>query len=289
MIISRSCPPNTEVHVCLVVGKKWVDHDPKYVPKCVKPLEQAFAKETWESEFPNYDCQIEYLDPEDKEQNTLWLLERLLSFFKEGPNRRAFVDLTSAPREWVYSAFDVSSFFSNLKFYYVKSARTKLPSQYDVPEKMDQGTVLDYPVSGSLEPPLSRWLRPYEEDAKEESVQYQILKLMYEMALEQKKDLSDLQELTIDGLRLAERARSDLPYYEGTPLEDVQKGMTRYMRDIDRFEIFKRRKPIIVGRRGIVLMRGLFGKKETERQDSDSRNTTNGGVAQQASETAERH
>jgi hypothetical protein len=264
-VISQNCQRKTEVLLYLVVGNKWVKDDPKYLEECVQPLEADFAKDQWSSEFPNYRCEVVRLDPEDQDQDTLWLIGTLLSFLREGKNRAAFVDLTSAPREWVYSAFYVSSFFSDVYFYFVKSKRSKSPSQYSIEERTDEGTVIEYPITALLVPPLSRWLRPREEDAKEENIPYKIFRLIHDIAA--KESSLDSEEITIAEDLLVEQAKR-LDYYKGKSSEDVKKGVSRYLTDIERFGVFKRTAGLIVlNRKGIALMRGLFEHKSPNASD----------------------
>jgi len=264
MVVSANCrPARTEVDLRLVVDSKWAKDDPRFVKECVEPLKNMFSADVWALEFPNYRLETVYLDLENEDENTLWLLNNLLSFFKKGPNRRAFVDLTSAPRDWLYSAFYVSNFFSDTVFYYVKPARSKSPAEYSLQEMTDEGTVSKYPIRAQLTPPLSRWLRPREENSKENNIQYEIFRLIYQIASEN-LDISKSQEIEISLEQLAQRAKT-LPYYRGKPLEDVWKGMSRYFTDIDRFGLFKRfGKMIVTNRKGIVLMRSLFEPKSLD-------------------------
>jgi len=262
MIISAHCRPRkTDVYLFLVVDSKWAQGDPKYIEECVQPLQKEYGGDPWASEFPKYNCETVYLDPENKDENTLWLLDKLLSFFKKGPNRRAFVDLTSAPREWVYSAFHISNFFSDVDFYFVKSGRKKFPSEYSHEEKTDEGMFPEYVLRGSLTPPLFRWLRPRDEEGKE-NIQHKLFKLIYQIASEKKAKILDLPELTISIKELAERAKDQISYYKTMPLEDAEKSISRYLTDIDRLDLFKRvsKTTIVANRKVIVIMQALFGR-----------------------------
>jgi hypothetical protein len=265
MMISGHCKlKKTHVQVCLVVGSNWAKTDPNYLEEIVKPLQQEFDSGLWATEFPTFACETLDVNPENQDEDTIWLLEKLLSFFKSHERGEAFVDLTSAPREWVYSAFYVSSFFSKLQFYFVKSGQTKSPSQYSSDEKKDEGKVTEYVLSGALMPPLSCWLRP-EEPSQEgkrgkakDNCQYKILKIIYEIASEG-KDLSLLQEVSVPIDDVIKRAKESIPRYKEKAPSDVEKAISRFLTDIDRFHIFRREVGCIVAsRKAIVVMLQLF-------------------------------
>jgi len=262
MVIGKHCQRGkTELHIFLVIDSKW--DDPKYTEECVQPLKKEYSEDPWVSEFPKYKCETVTLDVENENDNTAWLLEKLLSFLKKGPKRKAFIDLTSAPREWLFSSFYVSNFFSNVEFYFVKSKRKKSPSEYSDEAKTDEGLPPDYVLKGELKPPLSWWLEPRGRKRRrkpEENVQYKVFRLMCEIASEKKAKLSELPELTIDEEELAKRAKAQIPYYKKYDVEGVLRSISRHLTDVDRFELFRRvgKRGIAVNRRAIALMQVLF-------------------------------
>jgi len=252
------------VYIHLIVDTRWEDVT-AYTEECVNPLEKEFAENLWAPEFAKYSCDTVPLDVEDENENTVWLLETILFFLKKGPNRKAFVDLTSAPREWLFSCFYVRNFFNDVQFYFVKSQRKKSPGDYKLEAKVDPGRIPpQYVLTGELTPPLSWWLTPLGRKRRkpEENIQYKIFKLMYEIAKEKEKKLSrDLSELDIDKKELAMRARARIPHYRDMDVDIILSTISRHLSDIGHFKLFKRvtKKTITLDRSAIVVMLGLFG------------------------------
>jgi len=250
------------VQICLVVDIEWSRTDRKYMAENVQPLQVEYAPDLWASVFASYTCETINLNLENQSEITCWLLKKLASFFRRGSNRRAFVDLTSAPREWDFSAFYVSNFFTDVEFYFVKAKREKTPSDYTIEERNDEGMLPEFVITSELRPPLANWLRPHKmlSGNRLENVQYEIFKLMYEIA-SRKKDLSTLRKITIDETELAAIGREKLHSYKNMEESDVLKSISKFITDIDRFKLFKRvRRKIEIYTTAIALMQALFEK-----------------------------
>jgi len=173
----------TKVQVVLTAEESWLKADESYKAEFIDYLKDKIL-ETWKKgEGLDIACDCVALPMEDEEFLTGWLLKELYLYFKNFPNEaEAFIDLTSAPKEWQFAAINALNFFPKVELYYVKSAGRKQPRQYDEAERKDPGHPrLEVVRTGAVRQPLPRWIQPRNEKG-EPNVQYRLFETIFALA-----------------------------------------------------------------------------------------------------------
>jgi len=183
LVLANQADKKTKVRVILIAGHDWIQSDSSYKANYVDKLTD-YVLTTWKQEEGlDIVCDDMELPMENEEYLTGWLLAELSLFYKTSRGEaEAFIDLTSAPKEWLFAAINVLNFFPKLELYYVKPKFKKLPKQYRKSERMDEGSPrLETVRSGEARPPLPQWISPQNEKG-ELNVHYFLFKTIFELA-----------------------------------------------------------------------------------------------------------
>jgi hypothetical protein len=276
ILASETQADRTRVRVVLIVGQEWLRTEPGYAAKFVDPLRDHIVK-TWRDEL-GLDIICDQVDlPMEKEENlTGYLLKELFNFFevcrtKQEEEAEAYIDLTSAPKEWQFAAISVSNFFPNLELYYVKPEHGKSTVEYRPEEVSDQGLPKVETVrAGEPRPPLPRWMEP--RDARgSPNLHHALFQTIFELAREKAADPSKVQALSDvlvpieqePGLReYRKRFPADLDGETRSKLqvdEALQRHISRLLTDVSPYRLFDRRaKSVKMTLRGAMLGEALF-------------------------------
>lgn len=252
----------SDVMLKLVVSKEYSATDPEYVSKFVDEVERWIGKDWTQKNAQSIKIQRESLNVTDRNECTCWLIEQIGSFFKKySRNSLALIDLTSAPREWLFVAIDLASMFDNVNFYNVPPGTRSLPSGFKDSEIEDTGARLEYVFKAKLSAPLKYWACCTDEEGypTEHSV---LFRTMWELLQTRgdKYSFDDVGELFRsnclrvydDALEKAEKSKAakerdlkkELARRRGAiqsiQLEDVKKKISRFFTDIDSYKLFGR-------------------------------------------------
>jgi len=255
----------------LIVSEEYSKEDPNYQEDFVKKL-VGWIEASWKLTFPQTRVDIDYLKITDRDRCTFWLIETLASFFIKNPDRsKVFIDLTSAPREWFFVAMDICTMFDNVEFYNVPPTKRSVPSDF-IAEREDMGTVVENVKTGMLSPPLRYWIYPKDEDGYPNE-HHVLLQVMWRLATAtsqeeppQFKDLVSIKEADVAAhfkercLEAYEAASKDIGEggisgrkrdikkeldekrrkLAGMALEHVKKAVSRYLTDIEPYQLFNK-------------------------------------------------
>ncbi len=268
----------TKVRVILAAGENWINEvDPSgksYKREFVDTLKD-YVLRTWRDEAQvDIVCDSVVLPWEDEEYLAGWLLKVLSDFF--GSSRaqaEAFIDLTSAPKEWQLATIDVSNFFANMELYYVKPKMKKGPFQYAYEEVEDKGHPRLETVRTSVpRQPLPQWLN-VKDDNEEPNVQYILYKTIFELAKNQvtseQQDSAD--ELAKVWVPLEQEAylneyRKRLRETLGSTDRDathLKKSISKYLTSVEPFRLFEvRGKSVRMTLRAAMVGQSLFGSNK---------------------------
>jgi len=283
ILASETQVDRTKVRAVLVVGQEWLQNERNYAMKFVDPL-KSHVEKTWGQELGlDIVCEQENLPMESEENLTGYLLKELFNFFtvsgtkKEGEqdDAEAYIDLTSAPKEWQFAAISVSNFFPNLELYCVKPARPKTTDQYRHEEITDPGLPkLETVRAGEPRLPLPRWMQ--QKDAKENvNLHYTLFQTIFELARSKAVDSSKVEALSNalvpieeeDGLsEYRNRFPKDLDENTKSKLQNdeaLQRHITRLLTDVGPYRLFQRKgKSVRMTLRGAMLGQALFQKQQ---------------------------
>lgn len=223
MLGSQTLKKETKVRVVLVAGTSWVQSDRSYRKDFVDQL-RNHVLETWGRQAGlDIVCNVSVLPMENEEHLTGWLLGELFHYFRTSRGEaEAFIDLTSAPKEWQFAAINASSFFPKVELYYIKPTYVKVPRLYDDREKDDPGhPKLEVVRTGAAAQPLQQWIHPKNEKG-EPSIHYRLFETIFRFAesIALEKGLDPSSELD----------KVLVPIQEDRGLEEYRHNLRRYLR-----------------------------------------------------------
>lgn len=271
MVGSETEATKTKVRVILVAGENWIRSDESYRAKFVDELKE-YVLATWKRIGYDIVCDVEVL-PMDEEYLTGWLLKELSAFFKGSPsNADAYVDLTSAPKEWIFAAINVLNFFSKVELYYIKPLLDRQPKDYSETEIKDEGHPKPETVRvGEAREPLPHWIQP--RDGEKPNFQYLLFQTIFRLgktiALEQNLDPSkalDKVWIPIEEERGLDEYRQVLPEkFREKFLDDstLRKSVSKFLNAVEPFRLFEvKGKSVRMTLRATMLGQTLFEGKD---------------------------
>jgi len=204
---------------------------------------------------------------------------------KKTKNSLACIDLTSAPREWLFVAMDISPFFDNVEFYDVAPTRRSVPADFSLAERTDAGTLVRIVQGGRLSPPLRYWLQPNDEQGYPNE-HYILFQAIWELTEEKKRspqfgeiierfrtrfvEVCD-KSLINSRIRKPTGARHTGPSL-GTRIErfarmgtsDLMRKISRYLTDVQQYGLFEEAERFKLTDKGLTLAKALFSPSNTE-------------------------
>jgi len=278
---SETKATETKVRVILVSGQSWIQSDPSYKTEFVDKLKD-YTLQTWKQTAGlDIVCEDVALPISNEEHLTGWLLKELSAFFKTSRGEaEAFIDLTSASKEWLLAAMNVFNFFPKVELYYVKPMRERRPSDYyksDRSEIEDEGhPKLETVRIGYAREPLPHWTTPKDEKGKM-NIQYLLFQTIFRLAqsIAAKRGIDSLEELDKvwvpieEDYGLTEYRRSLPKNLRGKFLDDstLRKSISKHLTAVESFRLFEvKGKSIRMTIRAMKLGQTLFlGKPKPHR------------------------
>lgn len=250
--MARGCGEKTSVHVVLVLGSRWAK-DSTYLD-LTQPLITTFENKQYQDVYPRYSCKVETLDIEDEDSCTIFLVQRLASLFSgRYGDSAAYVDLTSAPKEWVLACISVANFFDFLYLYYVKPKNPKVFSDYKN-EIDDEGLPFELVKQGFQARELSDWLTRGTERWR---LFHLLCQITVNTSAERKKPLN---ESVIEVSRVVAEAPRFIKRWAKKGEGGKRRGLGKYLNAIEKHRLFIRvgKNYIRMTDLGLALGRGLF-------------------------------
>ncbi|MGA2240308.1 MAG: hypothetical protein ABSG74_13970 [Candidatus Bathyarchaeia archaeon] len=306
---TKVAAPETKVQVVLVIGQEWLQMDQKYREKFVQPVKEHVLATWKETVGLDLVCEEIELPMENEEYLTGWLLARLYDFYESFQDQEkqqgqveegepeeeevedeeevevageaeAYIDLTSAPKEWQFAAINVSNFFPNLELYYIKRKNRPTPEEYVGQDKDEGLPKLETVRAGVARPPLPRWIMP--KDLKgTPNLHYVLFQTIFEMAetiaTQKKTDTGEqvaldrisvpILEIRKGLLEYRKRFPDDLDKKTKTKFESdsaLQRHISRLLTDVAPYRLFERTgtRSIRMTSRAVMLGQALFLKKK---------------------------
>lgn len=152
-------PRHTKVEISFVVDRAWMA-DPQY-NDVIQKLKGEFDDAQLKSQFKALKVGQWLIDMEDETSCTAWLLKNLAVFLQRSRDGHVFVDMTSAPKEWIFACHYVAEFFDkeSVTFYYVGSRRRLIPQDFKAAEEVnDPGTVPQSVILSGPDSVLREWI-----------------------------------------------------------------------------------------------------------------------------------
>jgi hypothetical protein len=158
--IGRAATPrNTKVKVVLVVSNAWLQdsNSAHSYSAAIEELKVSFSSESYADLFPEYQRIENRISFDSVEECIIFLLKTLGEFFREGVgDRQAYVDLTSAPIEWIFACTYAAGFFESMTFYFVRPKLRRSFNDFSENERKDEGSAVEaIPFTGP--DPILRW------------------------------------------------------------------------------------------------------------------------------------
>jgi len=274
---SQTKAKETKVKVILVSGQNWIQSDQSYKAQFVDKVKD-YVLGTWKRTGElDIVCDDVILPIDEEEYLTGWLLKELSAFFKASPGEaEAFIDLTSAPKEWQLATINVLNFFPRIELYYVKPKYERQPKDYDKTEIEDEGhPKLQTVRTGEARQPLPYWTEPTT-DKRELNIQYLLFETIFRLAqsIAVEKGLDPLKELHKVWVPIEERRGIDeykhclekckhrLPReFHGTLSDDsrLKKSVSKCLTAVDIFRLFEvKGKSVRMTLRAAMLGQTLF-------------------------------
>lgn len=148
-IVKKTC-----VKVILVTSNSWRQEDHGYVD-AIKGLMTDFDDKDYKDVYSTFHCDEARIDIDSSESCSVWLLKTLGAFFSAGAPGRVYVDLTSAPKEWLFACNYVRAFFDDVHFYYVRGKREAF-QDFTLEQRTDEGSAAE-PVNLTGPNEILRW------------------------------------------------------------------------------------------------------------------------------------
>jgi hypothetical protein len=233
----------TKVVIVFVAARGWLSQ--KDYVSALDGLRKNFDDSAYEEQFKEFAVKGEEIDIDDRDSCLTWLLRTLNDFLPNNENSGAYVDLTSAPKEWLFASYYVAEFFDRVNFYYVKSRQQKSFIDF-VQESIDEGAV---PIPIILTAPdsrLSSWIR-------RDSENWQLFKNISEQA----SKLAAEQQRPI--------LKVEVPLKKLTSDSDVLKGISKRLTEIERYRLFtiRKKKSVQFTALSYALAKSMFNVAET--------------------------
>ena len=271
IIIGSRTDVGAKVRVILVTDETWIQSYVSYKTEFVDKLKD-YILSIWKKELgSDIICDSVSLPMNDEEYLTGWLLNELSIFFKTGRGE-AFIDLTSAPKEWTFATINVLNFFPRVELYYVKPMHERGPKDYAKGEIEDEGhPKLETVRIGEVRQPLPRWVEP-KTDMGELNIQYILFKTIFRLAqskarqrgLNPSKDLNKVW-VPIGEERSLREYRSSLPQKlrgsgRFSDYANLKKSISRHLTDVEPYNLFEvKGKAVRMTLRATMLGQALFG------------------------------
>jgi len=268
---SQSKVKETKVRVILVAGENWIQSDESYKADFVDKVKD-YVLGTWKQDL-DIVCEAVVLPTSNEEHLTGWLLKELSVFFKTSRGEaEVFIDLTSAPKEWLFAAMNVLNFFPKIELYYVRPMHERLPKDYDERDVEDEGhPKLETIRMGYARQPLPQWMTPKGKKG-ETNIQYILFQTIFRLAqsIATEKGLDSLEELDKVWVPI-EEDRGLIEYRRSLPqnlrkkfLDDsiLRKSISKYLTGVDPFRLFEvKAKSVRMTMRATKLGQTLFAGK----------------------------
>jgi len=145
-----------EVRIIFVLARTWAA-EPDYKTD-MKHLTEEFSSPELAAQFKQFKVECETIDIDDETSCTVWLVRTLGPFLRSGSDVAAFIDMTSAPKEWIFACHYVAEFFDRICFYYVKSSKPKMPKDFSKEEREDIGAFPETVILSGPDPDLAKWI-----------------------------------------------------------------------------------------------------------------------------------
>jgi len=263
----------TKVKVVLIAGQDWIERNQSYKANFVDKL-RDYVLQTWK-QTGEYDvvCEDAVIPLNEEEYLTGWLLKNLCAFFQTSRGQaKAFIDLTSAPKEWLFAAINVSNVFSSVELYYVKPMSERTPSDYGEEDIKDEGYPrLQTVRTGGVRKPLLPWTKPTNEKG-EANPQYLLFQTIFSLAqsIAHEKGLDPLEQLHEVWVPIEENSglneyKNRLPSKLLKQFVDdaaLKKSVSKHLTAVDMFKLFVvKRKSVKMTLRAAMLGQALFADK----------------------------
>jgi len=268
MIIASRANVGTKVRVILVANQTWIQQDQSYKTEFVDKLKD-YILTIWEKELGSgIICDNVSLPMDNEEYLTGWLLKELSIFFKTDQGE-AFIDLTSATKEWNFATLNILGFFPRVELYYVKPRYERGPKDYDVNEIEDEGhPKLETVRIGEAQRPLSHWIRP-KGDSGEPNLPYLIFKTIFalaqSMAKERRLDPSrELDKVWVPIYEALDKYKSLTQKLHQKSLSSdnaaLMKSISKYLTSVEPYRLFEvKGRGVRMTLRATMLGLALFG------------------------------
>jgi hypothetical protein len=153
-------PSSTEYRVILVVPETWMREE-EYA-KAIEKLKGDFSDNPQlREQCKGLTAGLEKINMEHETSCTVLLLNTLISFLHNRKDSAAFVDMTSAPKEWIFACHYVAEFFEkdNVAFYHVKPSNIKMPKDFKDPKEIqDPGLIPEKVILSGPDVTLKEWI-----------------------------------------------------------------------------------------------------------------------------------
>jgi len=153
-------PGSTEYRVVLVVPETWMREE-EYATQIERFKGDFSDNLQLREQCKGLTAALEKINMEDETSCTVLLLNTLFSFLHKRKDSAAYVDMTSAPKEWIFACHYVAEFFErdNLAFYHVKPSNRKMPKDFkDLKETQDPGLIPEKVILSGPDVTLKDWV-----------------------------------------------------------------------------------------------------------------------------------
>ena len=218
-----------EVNLVFVRARTWAGiHDEDY-EKAVASFIQEFKRPELAAQFKKFTVDTQTLDIDDEIRCTVWLVRALGPFLGSAPEAAAFIDMTSAPKEWLFACHYVAELFGGLCFYFVKSQKTKMPGDFTQEERADEGLLPETVILSGPDPTLSKW-------ATKDTDNWMFFNCLCNCVHESyKRKQGPVLEIAIGKDELASKWKS----YSGIGDEsDAQRSVSHHLTAVSKFGLF---------------------------------------------------
>jgi len=248
---AATIPKRTRVKIILVSSNSWLEQDQGY-KDAIKSLRNSFDPESFKGVYPSFQCDEAQVAVDSLESSSVWLLKTLAPFFDaNGERGRAYVDLTSAPKEWLFACNYVRSFFADVHFYYVRGKRENF-QDFTEQQRMDEGSAAEMVDLGGPNEILRYWITPNDH-------RYELLKAICTLvSTKAKKSKKSPLEIWVDIAEVADEWKVKSDGTSPRP-EDAIRSLGKHFAQIDQWNLLARTpKTVRLTDRGLTLGLALF-------------------------------
>lgn len=253
-------PKKTEARIIFIVSSQWKSEESYNTES--QDLMRSFDNQELRDQFKQLIVRPEEIDIDDQESCVAWLLKTLGDFLRQGKDCVALVDLTSAPKEWLFACVYVAQFFDRIVFYYVKPKLGKAFGNFLPDVRRDEGLITEaVPISGvaCLDEHLSRWTT---EGTPHWKLFWRICENAAEIAQKEELPIPAVSVPFSDLVGFAKEWMPADPAVGAANMiqpEDALKSISKHLTQIKRAGLFKTTKSsVFITPRGYTLARSFF-------------------------------